>query len=220
MLVSTLFDRINSALRGLDDEAPTEGSSEATYWLDIINRKKDEWATDPFENWSSLFQINNVTGTISAGDQTYTLPSGLLRPSDVVKVTNGGQEFTFQVIEPQLRDEYTDAVYLAGSDLVFVDEIAADSQLVGGTISVPGFYMPDDLTAFTDTVPVDDPNWLALAVAGEIAFSDVTYEDKYSDLMGMANNLYTRMKANNRKGTIVSPRAAQTKVRRIGQVER
>jgi hypothetical protein len=103
MLVSTLFDRINSALRGLDDEAPTEGSSEATYWLDIINRKKDEWATDPFENWSSLFQINNVTGTISAGDQTYTLPTGLLRPSDVVKVTNGGQEFTFQVIEPQLK---------------------------------------------------------------------------------------------------------------------
>jgi hypothetical protein len=65
-----------------------------------------------------------------------------------------------------LRDEYTDAVYLAGSDLVFVDEIAADSQLVGGTISVPGYYMPDDLVDFTDTVPVDDPNWLALAVAG------------------------------------------------------
>lgn len=223
MLVSTLFDRINSALRGLDDDTPTEGGSEATYWLDIINRKKDEWATDPFESWSSLFQINNITGigsTITAGDQTYTLPTGLIRPSDEIKVTNGTQEFYFQVIEPQLRNEYTDAVYLAGSNLVFVDEIATGSQLIGGTISVPGFYMPADMTAFSGTVPVDDPNWLALAVAGEIAFSDVTYEDKHSDLMGMANNLYTRMKANNRKGTIVSPRSAQTKVQRIGQVER
>lgn len=220
MLVSTLFDRINSALRGLDDTTPTEGSEEANYWLGIINRKKDEWATDPFENWSSLFQINNVTGTITAGDQTYALPTGLLRPSDVVKVTNGSQEFKLDIVEPQLRDQYTDAVYLTGSDLVFVDEINSDSQLVGGTISVPGFYLPDDLVLFSDTVPVDDPNWLALAVAAELAFSDVTYEDKYSDLQGMANNLYNRMKSANRKGTIVSPRAAQTKVRRIGELER
>ena len=57
MLVSTLFDRINYALRGIDGP-PTEGSEEATYWLSVINRKKDEWTYDPNENWSSLFIKN------------------------------------------------------------------------------------------------------------------------------------------------------------------
>lgn len=217
MLVSTLFDRINSALRGIDDEVPTEGGVEATYWLGIINRKKDEWAFDPFENWSSLFEERVLTDPIVSGTQEYDLDADFLKPSDEIEVLVGDQVHKFSVIEPQLRDSVSGAVYIVGKKLHFVDDI---DHLDGGTITVPGFYLPADLDAFTDVVPVDDPNWLALAVAAEIAFADVTYEDKMSDLTGMANNLYTRMKAANKKGTITTPRALTTKVKRIGSQER
>lgn len=217
MLVSTLFDRINSALRGIDDDSPSEGSAEATYWLGIINRKKDEWAYDPFENWSSLFEERVLGDPIALATQDYDLDADFLRPSDTIKVLVGDQVHDFDLVEPQLRDTTSKSVYISGKKLHFNDDISAD--LIGGTIVVPGFYLPADLLNFTDTVPVDDPNWLALAVAAELAFADVTYEDKMADLNGMANNLYTRMKAANRKGTVTSPRNLTVKVKRIGVVE-
>lgn len=217
MLVSTLYDRINSALRGQDDETPSEGSAEATYWLGIINRKKDEWAYDPFENWSSLFEERVLNDPIALATQDYDLDADFLRPSDTIKVLVGDQVHTFDLVEPQLRDTTSGSAYISGKKLHFNDDISAD--LIGGTIIVPGFYLPADLLNFSDTVPVDDPNWLALAVAAELAFSDVTYEDKMADLIGMSNNLYTRMKAANRKGTVTSPRKLTVRVKRIGVVE-
>ena len=87
MLVSTLFDRINYALRGIDDDTPAEGSEEATYWLSVINRKKkkkDEWAYDPNENGSSLFAKRTLADPVVAGTQSYNLDSDFIRPSDDV----------------------------------------------------------------------------------------------------------------------------------------
>lgn len=214
MLVSTLFDRINYALRGIDDDTPAEGSEEATYWLSVINRKKDEWAYDPNENWSSLFAKRTLADPIAAATQSYNLDSDFIRPSDDVFVEVGSKTITHKLVEPQLRD--TGDVYITGKTLNFNETIEATDERVGGDIVVPGFYLPTDLDAFTDPVPVDDPNWLAVAVAAELAFSDVTYEDKYSDLVGMANDLYLKMKSANRKGTITSPRAIRTSVNRIG----
>ena len=214
MLVSTLFDRINYALRGLDDDTPAEGSEEATYWLSIINRKKDEWAYDPNENWSSLFAVRTLADPVVAGTQTYDLDRDFMRPSDDVFVEVGPKTITHKLVEPQLRD--TGDVFITGKILNFTDTIEATDERVGGDILMPGFYSPIDLTAFDDDVLIDDPNWLAVAVAAELAFSDVTYEDKYSDLVGTANDLYTKMKSANRKGTITSPRAIRTSVNRIG----
>ena len=214
MLVSTLFDRINYALRGLDDDTPAEGSEEATYWLSVINRKKDEWAYDPNENWSSLFAVRTLADPVVAGTQTYDLDRDFMRPSDDVFVEVGPKTITHKLVEPQLRD--TGDVFITGKILNFTDTIEATDERVGGDILMPGFYSPIDLTAFDDDVLIDDPNWLAVAVAAELAFSDVTYEDKYSDLVGMANDLYTKMKSANRKGTITSPRAIRTSVNRIG----
>lgn len=218
MLVSTLFDRINYALRGLDDETPQEGSEEANYWLSIINRKKDEWAFDPNENWSSLFAVRTLADPVVAGTQTYDLARDFMRPSDDVFVEVGPKTITHKLVEPQLRD--TGDVFITGKILNFTDTIEATDERVGGDILMPGFYSPIDLTAFDDDVLIDDPNWLVMATAADIAFSDVTYEDKYADLVGMANDLYSKMKSANRKGTITSPRQVKTSVQRIGSVER
>ena len=219
MLVSALFSRINYALRGIDDTTPSEGSEDATYWLDLINRKKDEFATDPLENWSSLFELRDLSAPVAALNQVYDLPTDFLRPSDDVYVTTtDDQRIDFNLLKPQLRDFVPNPVFISGLNpqtLTFVDDITASSQLVGGTITVGGYYLPADMTAFTDTVPVNDPNWLAMAVAAEIAFNDVSYEDKAPDLNAKANALYMAMKAANRRGTITHPRTIPTSVRRI-----
>jgi len=52
-------------------------------------------------------------------------------------------------------------------------------------------------------------------VAAELASNDLTYESKYPDLAGRANELYKQMATNNRRGTSGNPRTVQTKVDRI-----
>jgi hypothetical protein len=284
MLVSTLFERINYALRGVDDSTPTEGTPDANYWLSVANRKKDEFALDPLENWTSLFSLNAVeTGTVAtsgttaltgtstffenfnAGDkilvdgetvrtidtivsdtsltvtvaftntasgktftrsavvqsglQAYNLNTRFLRPSDDVYVTSTpSQRFDFHLLKPQLRDFVANPVYISGLNpqtLTFVDDILTGNQIIGGTITVGGYFLPKDMTAYADTVAIPDPNWLAMATAAEIAFNDVSYEDKFSDLNSKANSLYMAMKAANRRGTITNPRFIPTRVSRI-----
>lgn len=223
MLVSALFSRINYALRGIDDTTPTEGSEDATYWLDVINRKQDEFALDPMENWSSMFELRDLVGTIVALTQTYDLAADFIRPSDDVYITTTqNQRLNFRLLKPQLRDFISNPVFISGINpqkLTFVDDITAGSTLIGGTITVGGYFKPAALTAFTDTVLIPDPNWLAMAAAAEIAFNDVSYEDKSADLNAKANALYMAMKAANRRSTVTNPRTIPTSVRRIRGVD-
>jgi len=218
MLVSSLVQEISYNLRGLDDAAPSEGSDEANYWLSLANQKKDDWAGDPNENWTSLFEERALVATIAAGDNTYNLDTDFIRLSDSVFVTVGTNQSEFTTTEPENRAKNSTSVYTSGKNpkvLNFNGQISATSIYAGGTITVPGYYLPDDMTAFTDTVPVDDPHWLAMAVASEVAFNDTSYEDKAPDLLAKANELYTSMRANNRKGTSTTPKTVQTQLKKI-----
>lgn len=225
MLVSELITRINYALRGTDDDAPIEGSADADQWLSYANVKKDEWARDANESWSSLFAVTNLSSVVVSGTQTYNLATTFMRPADRVYVTTTDDDvIDFNLVEPQLRDTVAYPVYIAGDNpkkLTFVDLIDAGHQanLIGGTITVPGYFLPTDMTAFSGTVPVDDPNWLVYAVASEVAFNDVTYEDKVSDLNAKSNSLYMAMKQANRRGTPSHPRRIPTVVSRIKGME-
>ncbi len=55
-----------------------------------------------------------------------------------------------------------------------------------------------------------------MAVASEIAFNDITYEDKASDLNAKANALYRQMVSDERKGTYNNPIQTPVNVYRIG----
>lgn len=219
MTVSTLIQRINYALRGTDDDAPTEGTEEADYWLSVVNQKKDEWARDPNESWRSLFEVRDAADpTVTAGVQIYDLDDDFIRPADSVYVMVGSDRHDFNLVSPELRDETPLAVYIVQTNpqtLVFNDSISATDSIVGGTIYVPGYFLPADMTEFTDDVPVDDPNWLSMACASEIAFNDVSYEDKAADINAKANALYTQMKTTNKRGTPTNLRKVPTNVTRI-----
>lgn len=81
--------------------------------------------------------------------------------------------------------------------ITFADEIVATSQLVGGVLSVPAFYMPSELVNATDLISVDNPEWLLYIVASELARNDPAKESQFPTLVGIANDQYSKMVASN-----------------------
>lgn len=218
MTVQECMNQINYSYRGSDDDAPVAGSVDYAMWLAAMNRKLSEYARDTKVSRASLFEVRSV-GTISATSQSYDLDDDFLDPSDVVIVTTpDGRDVEYTVDKPQERGRSFRSVYISGRDpkqMTFYDTFTSTSEVIGGTLKVGGYYLPADLTRANDTIPVDDPYWLVAAVAGTLAFNDLTYESKYPDLQGQANVLYKQMAANNRRGTAGNPRTAQTRVARI-----
>jgi hypothetical protein len=91
--------------------------------------------------------------------------------------------------------------------LQFSWTLASDDPAVGGTLYLPGYFRPADmdLTQGTTVVVVDDPDWLVMATAAQVAFNDITYDDKFADLNGQANVLYAQM-AHRNKSIIAAER--------------
>lgn len=75
--------------------------------------------------------------------------------------------------------------------------------------------MPENLINATDVIAVDDPDWAVMATAAELAFNDITYEDKSAEINTKANALYKEMAQNNRANGFDNPRKVQTNVQRI-----
>ena len=156
---------------------------------------------------------------ISAAVQEYNLNRSLFIPSDKAIVTDtNSQPIDYTLVHPQDREYDNKHVYIYGNNpkvLTFQDTISTSDQIVAGELFVPGYYIPADLVNSTDVIPVDDPNWLTMALASELAFNDVTYEDKYVDLNTKANALYMDMIKGNRQGTGQNPRIAGVHIPRI-----
>jgi hypothetical protein len=276
MLVSTWLTRVSYALRGTDDDAPSIGTDEANYWLDTLNRKKDELYEDVSILWRIAYKstapnepgtvattgTTTLTGTgtnfndyavgdkivvsgetvrtiatitsdmsltvtvafsntasgksftrqtiIATGVEDYNLHRKFLAPAERVHVTDtDSHRHFYDVIQPQEKDYTSKQVYISGSEpqiLTFTEDTESTEQIVGGTLFIPGYYLPDDVSTATDTIPLPDPNWGVMAVAAEIAFNDIVYEDKAEGLNGKANYLYSLMAKKNRRGTHNNPR--------------
>jgi hypothetical protein len=220
MILSTFFDQVNSSYRGTDDDAPAAGTPDYDVWLLTTNRKIHEYATDSNHLWQCLFDPDRtIAPVISAGLQTYNLSTDFFAPSDVIIVTTtGGQDIEYTVVAPEDRGTVFRSVYVSSDNpqtLTFYDDIVTGSEIIGGTIKVPGYYIPADLTTATDVIPVSNPYWLVYAVAAELAFNELTYESKTADLEGKANNLWNVMVAKNRRGTAGNPRKVRYQVTRI-----
>lgn len=204
MLVSELIVDINYAHKG-NNRAPTEGSDKWNRTLAIANRKVREWAADSNTAWNSLFEEDDI-GTFST-TQAYPLSAGTQKLSDFVYLRDGTREMAFNVVAPQRRAEFTNAVYVSGNPktLTFTDAIAADHPFIGADIIVPCYKVPTALTAGTDTVRIDSTEWLTYAVAAELARNDPAKDDQFSNLIGMANDLYQQMKDNNNVAPYAQP---------------
>lgn len=172
-----------------------------------------------FSNTVSANTFTHAT-IIQTGVRSYSVHRNLLNPSDQAIVVLPMQDLYFTIGKPQERKRYDNEVYLSSrfpQKLIFPTGVSStvNTNLIGYTLKLPGYYIPDDLTQASDIVPVDDPYWLVYATASELAFNDITYSDKAPDLNAKANNLYDGMAALNRRGTSNNPRVLYTNVNRI-----
>lgn len=289
MTVSEFLTHTAYALFGTDDDAPTVGDEIATYWIDTLNRKKNELYNNPKILWDSTFAVTppNEPGTVATtgtttltgtntkfldynvGDKVtvsgetvrtiatitsdtvltvtaafsntassktftrttivddsyteYSLHRNFIAPANRVKITTtDSDDVYYDFVKPRENYSAIRRAYVAGVNpqiLTFTSAITSTENIVGGTLYVPGYYMPEDVSAATDELPLPDPYWGVMAVAAEIAFGDITYEDKVEGLQTKANALYSQMVRNNRRNTYGYPYTLPRNVNRIRGTE-
>ncbi len=157
---------------------------------------------------SSLTFTRNIIIDDSFTD--YSMHRSFLGFSDEVYVvkTDGIKEY-FDLTKPQEDDHINQSVHLSGMNpqvLSFSQTISSTANIVGGTLQRAGYYMPGDVSLATDMLPLPDPYWGVMAVAGEAAGNDIQYEDKEANLNAKANNLFRLMARKNKRGTHGKPR--------------
>jgi len=191
------------------DKITVSGETERT--IDTITSDTVLTVTVAFANTASAKSFTRQIIMTSA--KTYSLNRKLYTPSDQVKITTSINSTDFSITSPNSRS--TSDTYISGRNpkvITFYNDI--NTQLIGGVLTIPGYYLPDDMVLETDEVPVDDPNWLVYATAAELCRNDPAKEDQFANLIGMANELYRKMvSANNDNGYLTS--VVPTNIRQI-----
>lgn len=197
---------------------PSAGADKYNRILMIANRKIEEWARDANVNWRSLWSDDNLT-TVLADTQNYNLPATVIRTSDYVYVDiDGLPHAQYKVVPPAQRDAYPYSCYVQGVNppiLTFNFDINTGDPIVGGTIRLATYKVPDALEDTTDEIPVDDPTWLVYEVAAELARNDPAKDDQFGNLAGIANDKYQKMIRNNNKVGFAQPGGAPIQQFRI-----
>ena len=191
-----LLKRAWRAYRGkVEEKTPSFGSDKADLVIDIANQAQEEWARNSKIHWNSLFEERNI-GIVDTSVFTYELDDDFLFPSDYIIIEQlDGNRREIPITKPQKRNDNKTKVYLSGNNpkkITFAGD-TIDSVLNGGTILMPGYYLPSEIVNSTDLVTADDPNWLVYATAAELTRNDPAKEDQYANLIGKANDLYLNM---------------------------
>lgn len=160
---------------------------------------------------------------IDDGVSEYSLHRRFIAPANQAQILKTDSTYTYiDFASAREQNTTTRKVSVAGINpkvLTFSTAITSTEDIVGGTLSVPGFYMPTDLTDEDEELPLPDPYWGVLAVAAEVATNDITYEDKAEGLQVKANDLYMKMVRNNRRGTYGNPKKGVNAGYRIRNTE-
>jgi preprotein translocase subunit YajC len=172
-------------------------SGETVRTIDAITSDTVLTVSVAFANTASGLTFTK-SSIIATGVQNYSLHRDFYVPSDNVVVTTTTQDIPLNFAKPQARNDAD--VYISGRDpkvLTFNTDIESTSSMVGGTLEVPGYYLPESLVNASDLVSVDDPEWLAYATAAELARNDAAKQGQFPNLLGMANERYKAMIAAN-----------------------
>lgn len=200
------------------DKITVDGETERT--IATITSDTSLTVTVAFSNTASGKTFARKV-VIATGVKTYNLHRNFIYASDTAYVTlASGDEVYFDLIKPQERNNVTQELFVSGVNpkvLNFSKTIESTDSIVGGTLVVPGYYLPADVSAATDEIPLIHPDWGVLATATEIAFNDVVYEEKAPDLNAKANAEYATLKALNEAGSYGNPRRPAYRGYRIGQ---
>ena len=223
MNVNTFLQEVNDKLRGTDDDAPVIGTDEASYWLRTMNRIRRKYyktaAKNQLKSTYSVLELGTIT---AAAEPSFDLDDNFVSAaSDPYVIDAEGGLHPFDLIQPQERDSSLQQVFIAGQDpqiLYFSNEITDTETWIGGSLFLPAYSIPDDISTSsgTATVVIEDSDWLVVATAAELAGNDIVYEDRAENLNNEANGLYKDMLATSKRGVYGSQRKMQRSVKRIG----
>lgn len=170
----------------------------------LANIYQQNWANESGVDWKSLYNPKVSCGTVSATD-TFALDASIHKISqnldDPVRILwTDGTNFTDYTVVPadRLKSYPNDkAVAKVGGNLVFSKAFTTDSAESGGTIYVPAYTLPAQLTTDSDVIAVDDPNWLVTICAAEYVRNNLVRQNQYPNLLTEANELMKKMVENN-----------------------
>lgn len=182
---------------------PTAGTNKYNALLALCDLKQKEWSREPSVEWNSLYSLVTLASSPIGTDQTYALDDTIdyisKREGDYIIATNGINSQTYRLVQPDQLYGYRDDYVLAqvGRSLKFPQAPTATSTVFGYDIQVPAILAPNDITAGTDEVQVDDPIWLVYAVAADYVRNDLVKQAQQPYLSNMANELMEKMKQAN-----------------------
>lgn len=183
------------------DKITVDGETERT--IATITSDTVLTVTVAFSNTASGKTFTRSTIVDTTNDLTYNLPRTFFQSSDFALITKTDDSTVeYQIIKAQQRNQLAQALYVHGlspKKITFAQDI--DASLNGAVLTVPGYYIPANITSASDIIVVDDPNWLVYSAASELARNDAAKDDQFPTLLGMANELYRKMSdANNDVG--------------------
>lgn len=191
----------------------TPGDPKWTVLLNHANILIDAWAAEPYAYWQSLYEPDYQLGSVSTSasydfdDDVMSLSTGF---DDYVRIrskTDPNHYYHYKTVLPEdLKAASGSVCARIGNGLRFSKVFTADSPEYGGQILAPVYVKPAHLVKPTDTVPMDNPNWLVVMIAANYALSKRTLESKYPLLLQEATQYMAGMRANNEAQTAEVPR--------------
>ena len=98
-----------------------------------------------------------------------------------------------------MKQDFNQGKYccVRGGELVFNAPFDSTMPEFGGTLYVPCYQYVQTLSNPTDTIQVDDPDWLIVRCAAEYVRTDVTRLGQFPNLLSEANDIAARMTDDN-----------------------
>lgn len=201
MTLATLVEKAYLLATG-KGTAPATTTTKYSKIVGFSNICQDAWQNEPDVEWDSLYLTVSLPGTVTATD-TFALTASIReiskRPGDSIRVlkTDGTISY-YQLVKPNELSDYADngirVVARVGSNLVFSKAFTASEPEIGGTLKVPCYGYVSTLVNPTDDVQVDNPLWLAYAVAAEYVRTDLTLAFREDGLIERMNQIMNDMK--------------------------
>lgn len=174
------------------------GSTKYDQLLAIANIKINDWQNE--NDWNSLYSVVSLPTTVTATD-TIPLTASVRKISkndgDYIRIVHadGVAESVYTLVggDELYKFRTSNAVAKIGSNLVFSKAFLSTDPQIGGTVKVPCYGTASTLVGASDTVPVDDPYWLAYATAAEYIRFDFTLRDQADTLLQVANQRMAQM---------------------------
>lgn len=214
--VSEIINRAYTKVSGEYDPV-TNGSDDFKTYLNVMNQCIEVWAHTPYVKWQSLFDINYTLPTPVATDVLeYTIPNEIQianTPFDNVYFVNGNviikrYKMTDQALFQATNVEDVCAVF--GNTLQLK---STPTEIVGTSIRLPAYVMPQPYTLATQEVNIDSTAWLTTYMAAFIADSSpVPFIARNSErFYKQSDILMKEMRENNRhRQHLVVKRAGQS----------